>query len=1182
MTRQGGKNMRTSYAAILVALLTGCSESVPTENVAATAPAGSAAAQPAAPRASALSPPRPRRLAARPSAKPSFRRWAIISSGEARQDGLGDLVTAELSKSKDLELVERDRLEMVTKELRLAAAMESQAAATRLKMGQLLKADALLFLSIEGDEKARALKLVVSDSLFGARLRIEYLPCGRSPPADLARHCADIVADVRMHFAGGIRQIVGVSPLLSKNLVHNYDQLQVTYAKLLEAALTAAPNVAVIEIEEVRAIGRELLLTGAALADRPTPLLVEGEYSVSQREQEKPEVQFEFTCQAAGGQRRTVRPPPIPLSASARFIINDLPPQLLPRKGGEPNDDVSVDEQFQWLVARGEAFSQVGAWEQGMELLEAAVLLSPDDLNLRLKLMDGYYRFLVSRRDWISGRPDAVVRTCLPPMIKARLAYLGHVEYLIHNRRLNGIQAVAAVCTPFPFYVWPLTDNLGAARGSAHPFQDLLQPVAEAEERFMAEVYPQVLQFPTGRRGENPEFTAIFHEDGQFGNNDVHTAWIEGLVSWFVKERAYCQFPTAHDLDFLSRLMIKYVPGRCRTSHQMIAFLTNRGIMRNFRQTSESEAPAEDDWIAFLGRLAESKNRMVSLYGRFALLNRDHETRLVHIDSRELTESLLARVEAWLKDYAAMDSAEADRNGKARDALYNSVDQMRRDLDFALKQPVRVAAGPKPAPVRPRPATTPAASQFPPAAAKLTFEEIDLRGFKSGGFDHVLACGDKCDLLWRNDALAIIREKGTATEILPKETRLHNACWDGSQIWIGTTHQGLWVLSTDGRIVAKIGPEKGLPPAERAMVLHALEPGKVCAAGSFGEHSRAWCAMVELRQTDAKVNVFFSATHVPPNRSSSDKDPEQVFRPSFFCDFDPGNGGPPLLLLDRDMSVRVPPLAIDRATLKVSELNAPRDSRFARPGRSFRSRNGGNLEISGIAGGDIMELAQPGTQFDDGTTARRLEIHDAANGPPLPVAGTCLLEYRRAIYVPGIRRNIGYMRSGAGRYVPRFNGADALWFRIDPETFRVETLELGPGYPNAECWYGVSNRYGLIGGCRTIGNSPARLFRVNVEEPEKGGAAADAADLGPDDLKPIQSGLLFEATSRLQVAAAGQVEMRIWTSADGESRVWARLVEATKDAVVLEEEGGARVTMPREKLSQADLDHLVNLAPPAQ
>ena len=572
---------------------------------------------------------------------------------------------------------------------------------------------------------------------------------------------------------------------------------------------------------------------------------------------------------------------------------------------------------------------------------------------------------------------------------------------------------------------------------------------------------------------------------------------------------------------------------------------------------------------------------MASLYGRFGLLNRDFEKHLANVHLREPAESLLAGVEAWLKDYAAIDSEAANRNRKLRENLYNSVDQMRNQLVYELKQPANVAVWAGPAPVRPRQVTPLPTVKLPPAAAKLSFEEIELRGFKSKGFDGLLAFGDKCDVLWRDDAMAIVCEKGATVEILPTQTRFHNACWDGRQIWVATTHQGIWVFSTEGRILATIGEEQGLPPADRAMVLHVLEPGKVCAAGSFGEHRRAWCAMVELKQRDAKVNVFFRATHVPPNPASSAKDIEQVFVPISFCDYDPGNGRSCMLLLDRGLSPQVPPLAIDPTTLKVSELNAPPGTRFAHPGSRYTNGKGEILELGGIAGGDIIQLARPGTKFDDGTTARRLEIPGRDNGPPLPVVGTALLEYRGAIYVPGLNRNIGYMHVGGGRYVSRFNRADARWFRIDPETLRVELLELGPTYPNVDCWYSVSNHYGLVGGCRAVGNSPGRLFRVSIEEPDKNGAAAGGADVGPDELQPVQQGLLLVAKSRIRFTAADQVETRIWTTADGGSRIWAQLIEANEDSVVLErEDDGVRVKVPRETLSRVDLDYLAKLVTP--
>ena len=70
-----------------------------------------------------------------------LRRWAVLASEELQQAGLSELVTAELSKAKGVELVEREQLAVATKELDLSALLGSANAAGRLKLGRLLKAD---------------------------------------------------------------------------------------------------------------------------------------------------------------------------------------------------------------------------------------------------------------------------------------------------------------------------------------------------------------------------------------------------------------------------------------------------------------------------------------------------------------------------------------------------------------------------------------------------------------------------------------------------------------------------------------------------------------------------------------------------------------------------------------------------------------------------------------------------------------------------------------------------------------------------------------------------------------------------------------------------------------------------------------------------------------------------------
>ena len=635
----------------------------------------------------------------------------------------------------------------------------------------------------------------------------------------------------------------------------------------------------------------------------------------------------------------------------------------------------------------------------------------------------------------------------------------------------------------------------------------------------------------------------------------MQTLWLGGLVAWFVKEKTsgFEQAPTPHDLNFLFRYLTEVVPDGCGTPRDLIQLLDSRGAARNQAIGRGPDAISGDDWVAFLRRLAASKHRMASLWGRYGLLHRQCEDRRQRAKAPDLSQSLLAEVEAWLKDYGDVTGAVPDRNPKLQDDLCRAVNTMHNQLVYELKPPAPVAVR-RPPPTPPaQQAAPPAASQSPPAVARLRFEEIELQGFTADGFDGLLACGENCDVLWQEKAVAIIGKQGAAREIRPLETLFFKVYWDGRNIWIATRHEGIWVLSTEGRILTKIGAGQGLPPADRGLLLHFLAPGKACAAGSFGEHSRAWVAIIEFGAGGAKVNVFHQATHLPPAAAFGPKnltDPELVFTPRFFCDYDAGNGSPRLLLLGRGGSFPLPLLAIDPGTLQVSEFTDPSGKQFGALSDSYTNRKG---EILRIEGGIVKQLARPGSTLADGNTARPLVLASADEAPRAPVErprspavrgvrpepildanairGSRLLEYRGAIYVPGLVGQSGYEAVGGGRYLPRSDRSRARWFRIDPETFRAEVLDLGPSYPGQPCWYSVSSHYGLVGGCRAIGRSPARFFRVSVAEAGKDGAAP-----APEGVGPGFRAVAFGTGDRCVVGVRPCVGRRTGSGSEGNAR----------------------------------------------
>ena len=84
--------------------------------------------------------------------------------------------------------------------------------------------------SPQSSEKEQFLKVVICESRYGARLRLEFLPYDAAKRDALSKRCAEMIAETQTKCAGGIRQVIAVTHFLAKNLVfHDYDHLQAGY-----------------------------------------------------------------------------------------------------------------------------------------------------------------------------------------------------------------------------------------------------------------------------------------------------------------------------------------------------------------------------------------------------------------------------------------------------------------------------------------------------------------------------------------------------------------------------------------------------------------------------------------------------------------------------------------------------------------------------------------------------------------------------------------------------------------------------------------------------------------------------------------------------------------------------------------------------------------------------------------
>ncbi len=236
------------------------------------------------------------------------------------------------------------------------------------------------------------MKLVICETKFGARLMVEYRPWPATDPEVRSTELARLLTETRQRFPKGIEQIIGVGPFLSQNLLHDFDYLQSGFSALLAQGLSTYPGVAVLEIEEVRAIGRELELSGGELSDRVVPVILEGEYRMSEqaRAVAPSAAVLDVTVKAAGSDRDQWTSREHSLGGTSTWLTQELPDRVLKLTEARPQS-LMRRQQFDALTKRADMFALVGAWLEAIQLRESALLLE-DELVEHFRLIGDYRR----------------------------------------------------------------------------------------------------------------------------------------------------------------------------------------------------------------------------------------------------------------------------------------------------------------------------------------------------------------------------------------------------------------------------------------------------------------------------------------------------------------------------------------------------------------------------------------------------------------------------------------------------------------------------------------------------------------------------------------------------------------------------------------------------------------------
>jgi len=883
-------------------------------------------------------------------------RWAMLTTGEQAAT-VGDLATAELAGVPGIELVERDLLAKTTAEQALTA-LSAEGTSDRLRLGEILNADALVLLQqVPGD--LPTLRLVVAECRGGVRLRVETLPLSAEKTPELAAHVRELVKDLQRQYANGITRVIGVPDFVSRSFSHEFDSLQTRYSELLQNVLLLEPGVAVIETTEAQAIGRELAIGGHGLIALPVPVFVQGEFRVEPQPNADPTITFTVKLADAARTLDTLTSDPLPLGGAAGWLSTNIPAKVL--AGAAHGTPLTQAEQAKALAALGDTFAQLDNFEQSTQLRESSLLLAPDLPKVRYALVEQYYKYWVYREIYqipiyTQGPTPPEVLEDYTQFHRCYTQMLNHVEYAItheqwtHDEVISSLSNVNGITLMMSLSVarhYPPngTNHLYQGQAISPDVRALLADAEQAKRRCIRAIWSAINR----RARQQP----LDYAPG----GPVEQYWCQQnklieILKWDMQDGRI----TADDLKVMQQFFAEFYPDNYLMP-----------ILFTYYAYPDIYAPdlQETAYLEFIFELQRSPNRMAKAYAEAALLTR----RLVQATAKG-------------------DQAEQDTARAALNALAQSLDAMRPPVKLAdqtrgsgVLLNLKLLAGR-------------AQQHLPPVkiaeddTGALHFEKIEVElhtipsfespeatvtPFTSGGIrDQWLNCGT-FDVVVHGYQLLFHRKPGVL-EMVPLPIIGPNMwpsgpVWDGRSVWVASPEQEIWAFSSDGKLQMRVTPKHGLPPVRsRFITLYAIAPGRILAVASTAEQ-RAWCGIVEWAGpgTTPTVKVFLESTRFPLTGELQDpaakhrymRDPKAGFRPSYINRIDvPGGHHTVAVWRDQDapgIGGLIDSLLIDLDALTVSSCPLPQpEQRFSVFRPLIVTRQG---RLVGMIGYDMLAIA---------------------------------------------------------------------------------------------------------------------------------------------------------------------------------------------------------------------------------
>ncbi len=837
-------------------------------------------------------------------------RWAILADDSVTQRGLVELLTVELGSLPDIELLERSNIALILGEQEISLLGQASEAAGRIRVGQLLQADAILLLTTSRENEKPLLRVTIIGCSSGTRLCTAVAP----PPDSDIKNCVSSVAQTvkrtRAKFATGVRGLVCVLPFVSDNLSYRFDRLQLGLCRLLQEELLSVPGVAVIEVEEARAISTELQGRTQEIEAQSVPIILEGAYSVTQSTTNVPPMLAMTIHVRSKNVSEQLKCASLPLAEVESFFRDKIVAQVLQKLNMKATGlPVSHETQFERLNERATSLARLSAWHEAIGLREAALLIRSDDISLRKATIDEYLLAINNTRTG-SGKDQEECRECIRLWRITR----EHLEYIIRNRMVTQVQACDLI------QKWVQSLYVVRVNNS-----QMLKDCELEKKQCLVDSFPWVM--------------ALDHGSGFIQPWDT----ISSLFLKHLLVRLDGNLRDDGDLQSLQNLVSKFTPQERVKSQEWAYTLREAG---NYSESAHA---------TFCKALQASSNVSIAVTGRYASLCRRYSA---VAGTKGVTPDLLQEakdLQKALKDVGAFDFY-------MESATETTIAQINRDI-ATFHKPKQLEAGDGQTPLRPiaLPKSTPPSI---PAVIKrdkpeLKLEEVLFRvkGMADGsdqpavttpcGVLDILNCGT-FDVLWSESSLHLHTKRGELTCLLANSVALlEDVKWDGKYLWVGTRREGLWVYDQAGNLLIKVTDKNDLPSVAeyvwrvndaRGLLLCPVEKGKVLIAAQIKQNPRvstspvrSWCAMVTYREGRADVRVFHEARRTLAGGEGAKSllfNPTMAFRPTWISEYREPKTNRRYVYIGRDFidgmwPARRLPLRIDVDTLEVNVAESP-------------------------------------------------------------------------------------------------------------------------------------------------------------------------------------------------------------------------------------------------------------------